>query len=308
MLGLIILLATALLLVMLALTIMLVYEATHPPRRTAGYAVARNLPIDPSELDLSYEQWTLDLPDGAQLPVWEITGSAETQPHLTAVFVHGWGHSRIDWLLPIKPWLAWCHRVVLYDRRGHGESSHGTSPLGNSEDRDLLTLLEHLREHDAQRFILVGHSMGAVIALAAAAQQSNLKDAIAGVVAYGPYLCFYNALRARLRAMRYPARPMIDLMLTWLNLRRRSPLQIDKSLTNVHCPVLIIRGSEDALATAADAQYLAQLAPHARFHQVQGGGHWDPLLLSHPAHLEQLAAFAQQLTQQSAPASGNVQR
>ena len=73
MLGLAILLFIALLVIVFVLTAMLVHGSTHPPRHTAGYAVARNLPCDPEDLKLPFEEWTLDLPDGGRLPVWEVS-------------------------------------------------------------------------------------------------------------------------------------------------------------------------------------------------------------------------------------------
>ena len=89
-LGLAILLFIALVMIVLVLVGILVHGSTHPPRHTAGYAVARNLPCDPGDLKLPFEAWTLDLPDGAKLPVWEVTfGKALRKEDLTAVFVHG---------------------------------------------------------------------------------------------------------------------------------------------------------------------------------------------------------------------------
>src|SRR5262245_26797346 len=99
--GLVILFAVALALLWALLTAMLVWEMTHPPRHTAGYAIARNMRSSPDDLGLPFESWTLDRPDGAKLPVWDVrcgrasgsgapTGSAPN-PMPTAVFIHGWG-------------------------------------------------------------------------------------------------------------------------------------------------------------------------------------------------------------------------
>lgn len=51
------------------------------------------------------------------------------------------------------------HRVVLYDQRGHGESSLGRAPVTVERlGEDLAAVLKHLDVRDA---VLAGHSMGA---------------------------------------------------------------------------------------------------------------------------------------------------
>src|SRR5688572_22262621 len=147
MLGLLILLAIALALLMALLVTMLAWQMVHPPRHTAGWALARGLPCDPNDLKLTFEEWWLDRPSGIRLPVWEIAGqrsevrgprSADALGELTAVFVHGWGHARVDSLQRIEPFLPLVYRIVVYDLRGHGEATGSASTLGDREDDDLL--------------------------------------------------------------------------------------------------------------------------------------------------------------------------
>src|SRR5262245_2483315 len=104
--GLLILLTTAFVLLVALLTVMLMWEMTHPPRHTAAYAIARNMATSPDDAGLPFESWMLDRPDGARLPVWDARriqpgDAADTRenfepPRPTAIFLHGWGHSRID--------------------------------------------------------------------------------------------------------------------------------------------------------------------------------------------------------------------
>ena len=116
-LGLLILLLIAAVLLVLLLTALLVREARRPPRHTAGYAVARGYPCDPGDLGMPYEEWVLDRPGGVRLPVWEIEveGTEEETAGLAAVFIHGWGQSRIDMLARIAPWPEVCDRIVMCD-------------------------------------------------------------------------------------------------------------------------------------------------------------------------------------------------
>jgi pimeloyl-ACP methyl ester carboxylesterase len=241
-LGLAELLVAAFVGVVLILSAVIAHGAVHPPRHTAGYAAARGLPADPGDLGLEFEQWTLDRPDGPSLPVWEI---ACGPPPFTAVFVHDWGASRIDMLGRLVPWSALCRRLVLYDLRGHGDATGGPSRVGHREEQDLLGLLERL---GAGPYLLIGHAMGAGIALAAAAQAPPDLD-IAGIVACGPRDDFRTSLVGRLRAAAIPARPLADLAVSWLWLAGIRRLDVRRAAAALRVPVF-----EGDAATAADIQ------------------------------------------------------
>jgi pimeloyl-ACP methyl ester carboxylesterase len=191
--------------------LVVVHEALHPPRHTAGWAVARRLPVDPGEVGLEFESWTLDLPDGVSLAVWEARGAAPAgdaaASELGAVFVHDWGESRIESLSRSAPWRRQARRVVFYDLRGHGESG-GRTRLGEREERDLLALLERLGEGP---FVLVATGMGAAIAAAAAtaaAGDTRCPGGIRGVIAQGPPWNVRALLRQRLHGMGMAAGPV----------------------------------------------------------------------------------------------------
>jgi pimeloyl-ACP methyl ester carboxylesterase len=228
--------------VLLILSAVIARGAVGPPRHTAGYAAARGLPADPGDLGLVFDQWTLDRPDGPSLPVWEIECGP---PPFTAVFVHDWGASRIDMLGRLAPWDEVCRRLVLYELRGHGDASGGPSRLGHREDQDLLSLLEHL---GTGPYLLVGHSMGAGIAIAAAALAPPAVD-IAGIVACGPRDDFRTSLQGRLRAAAIPARPLADLAMAWLWLTGIRRVDVRRAEAALRVPVL-----EGDAATVEDAR------------------------------------------------------
>ncbi len=284
--GLAILLLIALLAIVLLLTAMLVHGSTHPPRHTAGYAVARNLPCDPEDLKLPFEAWTLDLPDGGKLPVWEI--NLKDDKKLTAVFIHGWGRSRIDMLASLEPWKEICDRLVFYDLRGHGDSTDCDSRLGCDEHKDLIALLERLGE---TKFLLVGRSMGACIAIAAAACDSKVANRIAGVIAYAPYMDFPKTLRGRLRGMGFPARPISDLAIVWFALKGLRQSSTLKDAGRLCCPLLIIHGSEDKISSSQDVKMITDASKDGQLYTSQGAGHSDAHLIDAHAHDEVVREF-----------------
>lgn len=296
-LGLLILLGISLLLLVLILTALLVREARRPPRHTLAYALARSLPSDPGDMGLEYEEWVLDLPGGVTLPVWDVVGGEadggeEASPKVGAVFIHGWGQSRIDMLGRIEPWRQLCHRLVFYDLRGHGDASDGLSPLGHREEDDLIGLLGRLGE---ERAILVGHSMGAVIAMHAAAKDSEVKDRIAGIAAYGPYAEFHRSVRGRLAVSGYPARPMTDLAMMWFGLCGIRHRDLLSDVPNIACPMLIVHGSNDVVSPISHAQSIAEAAPDATLIEIQGGGHLDAHRVDPDTHDEAVRAFMERV-------------
>ncbi|MFI1000298.1 alpha/beta fold hydrolase [Streptomyces galbus] len=76
------------------------------------------------------------------------------------VFVHGWTANRHRWDHQVAH-FARRRRVVRLDLRGHGDSGGaGVRSIGELA-RDVIALLDHL---EIERCVLVGHSMGGMIA------------------------------------------------------------------------------------------------------------------------------------------------
>lgn len=287
---------TALALLLLILTAILAREMTHPPRRTMSYALARGLPCDPGEMDLSYESWQFDRPDGALLPVWEIPGTARggdgADSHtddegLCVIFVHGWGQSRLDFLPLAAPWLPHAERVVLYDLRGHGEAERSRARLGDGEAEDLLALIERL---DAKRVLLIGCSMGAVIALDAAAQTAEpAARRIVGVIAYAPYTSFHRSLCGRLQRNHLPTRPVTDLALFGHMLFGVKPRSLDADrLRRIDCPVLVVHGERDIVSPIEHGCSVAETVKDAELLRVPDGEHTMRDLVEAEGHAERV--------------------
>jgi pimeloyl-ACP methyl ester carboxylesterase len=84
------------------------------------------------------------------------------------VLVHGAWADRRHWDL-VFPALARHFHTIRYDRRGYGESERpGASRSGHAQD-----LLELLRALDLSRVVLVGNSLGALIAIRAGLAEST---------------------------------------------------------------------------------------------------------------------------------------
>lgn len=113
---------------------------------------------------------TVHTPDGAILAVWDIQGSSPDAS--VVVLPHGWTNSHEVWLPVTRRLHEQGYRVVLYDQRGHGESTRGTAPLSiDTLAHDFAQVLQELDVRDA---VLAGHSMGGITIMSLAAYQPDV--------------------------------------------------------------------------------------------------------------------------------------
>jgi len=106
--------------------------------------------------------------------VWGVTASADEvaisynvygQGQPTLVFVHGWSCDSRYWREQV-PFFAGQHRVVTLDLAGHGHSGVGRAEYTmQAFGQDVKAVVEALQ---AQKVILIGHSMGGGIIAEAA--------------------------------------------------------------------------------------------------------------------------------------------
>ncbi|VTU27911.1 Tropinesterase [Variovorax sp. PBS-H4] len=96
------------------------------------------------------------------------------------MLLHGWTCDSHDWSWQL-PVLEARYRVVAVDLRGHGRSQ--VMPPGAYEPADYVADIESLltTKYVGQRFILVGHSMGAQVAARLAARRPDLVSAVVSV-------------------------------------------------------------------------------------------------------------------------------
>ena len=100
------------------------------------------------------------------------------------VCLHGIGSSSASWL-EVAQQLAGSARVIAWDAPGYGQSTTVVprAPWAVAYADRLRTLLDALR---IERCVLVGHSLGALMAGAAARQNSTLAPRIARLVLMSP--------------------------------------------------------------------------------------------------------------------------
>lgn len=116
-------------------------------------------------------------PDGVEI-YYEVSGASSKPGAPTLVFIHGWSCSTEFWRDQL-PVFAASHRVVALDLGGHGRSGTDRgvwSIAGYGED--VASVADTLK---LKNIILVGHSMGGPVALAAAAKMPGKVRGVIGV-------------------------------------------------------------------------------------------------------------------------------
>jgi pimeloyl-ACP methyl ester carboxylesterase len=122
---------------------------------------------------------TVHTADGARLAVWDIEGASPDAP--VVVLPHCWGCSHEIWLPVTRRLHEQGYRVVLYDQRGHGESTRGTAPLTIDTLADDCALV--LQATDVRDAVLAGHSMGGITIMSMATHRPEvLRERARGVV------------------------------------------------------------------------------------------------------------------------------
>jgi len=109
-------------------------------------------------------------PDGTTLR-YDETGSGAP----AIVFVHGWCCNRTNWRDQV-PTFSRSHRVLALDQRGHGESDKPDQDYTIAGFVDDLAWF--IRDRGLERPVIVGHSMGGVIALNLVRKHPELARAI----------------------------------------------------------------------------------------------------------------------------------
>ena len=125
--------------------------------------------------------------DGAALAVFTVGGSASGPASGPAsasgsaplLLVHGTGSDHTTWRV-LGPLLAATNPVYAMDRRGRGASGDGQAYDAGLEVADLALATEAVEARHGRPVVIVGHSLGGRLGLAAALRTS----AIGGVVAY----------------------------------------------------------------------------------------------------------------------------
>lgn len=196
-----------------------------------------------------------------------------------AIHVHGIHSGRQAILRAVPDTLSAGMSSLVIGYRGDVEDGRGLpATFGNDEWHDLDAAMRHAVDHGAERLVLVGWSMGATIALHAAAR-SALRDRIDAMILVCPALDWFAALRAGAAKAGFPGflGSLGALTLTipgvarFAGLRKAIPRRWMRPTPPAGLPILLIHSSGDRdvplevskrfAATPGAAATLVEIAP-----------------------------------------------
>lgn len=229
------------------------------------------------------------------------------------VLVHGVGLRAEAWLYQIE---ALCQNNTVYaiDMPGHGESDLlADDNIGNSAGLSeyVAAIAQWIESEINTAVIIMGHSMGSMIALRLAV---NYPQLCSGIVALNSvYKRSEQArLAVQLRAKNMLGNPVLDrvnmpvsrwfgekpkgqmkqlaeLCASWLSaapamgyakayeIFSRNDGPSKNELLYMKIPVAFITGDMDSNSSSEMSQQMALLAPNGRVHVIKGAGHMAPL-------------------------------
>ena len=139
----------------IALSLILVYVNTHPPRYP--------LHIPPSTYRVDYEPLSFKTEDGIILKGWLIKPPHPEVKSPAIIICHGVGANKSDFTELAAYLSRRGYYVLLFDFRAHGESGGSRTSLGYHEQKDIAAALSSLQSRppiDRKRAGIYGFSMG----------------------------------------------------------------------------------------------------------------------------------------------------
>lgn len=248
----------------------------------SGYVYSK-----PEQLGLPYQDVEIPVDNGVA-PAWRFDPAAGGEgPTKWAIHIHGMGGQRAGTLrgIPVARRLGLMSLVVSFRNDGDAPPSYdGRYSLGQTEWRDVEAGINYAISNGAERIVLFGWSLGAAIALQAAALSPN-SSRVAGMVLDAPVFDWRTTLATNAKAAGLP-RPLVHLCFTILRSKAlrwatglAEPICLDSldwlaRATELNKPVLVLHGVKDDTTPFEASKKAASLRPDlVRLVEFESEGH-----------------------------------
>jgi fermentation-respiration switch protein FrsA (DUF1100 family) len=284
--------------VLFAVAVYLVESLTRPKRRTPFDSYT----FSPYELGLPAEAVMFSPLDGDhKVRGWYIPDEEATT---TILVCPGYRSNMADVLgISAHLWKAG-HNVLVFEYHGHGSEVGAQVTLGYREVNDFLGAVAYAKERLPQaRIGVIGYSMGAAVAIMAAARNENVEAVIADSAFATQWgVVDYNFRRA----VRVPSAPftwVADYLLGWragYHFHQVAPLREISRIAPR--PILIIQGDKDSIVDPRDAALLYNAAGEPKEIWIgSGADHCGVYFLDRIAYVKKVTAFFEQYLRTSRP-------
>ena len=190
----------------------------------------------------------------------------------TIVYLHGVAANKDSGEGVINRFLGQGYDVIVYDSRAHGESEGDRCTYGYFEKQDLQRVLD---QSHSENVVLIGHSLGAAVALQAAALDRRVRAVVAAssfsdlrtiATERAPFVFVGSVLTAAFERAERDGEFKVDQV---------SPVRV---AAEIRVPVLVIHGALDTETPPAHSQRVyAALAGPKRLLILPNAAHNDAL-------------------------------
>jgi len=230
----------------------------------------RELTATPADINLEYEDVSIETDDGVRLHGWFVPGDSAR----ALLFFHGNAGNISHRLDSIRQFLSLGLSVLIIDYRGYGESGGKTTERGIYQDADAAwRYLTEERGVAADDIIIFGRSMGASAAAKLAAKQQPLALIVESSFTSIPDIAqeIYPWLPAR-----------------WLSHLRHATRDY---VRDVRSPVLVVHSRDDEIVPFHHGEAIFEAANEPRTQLVLRGGHNDAYVRDGANYIKGLRAF-----------------
>ena len=201
---------------------------------------------DPSQLDLSFEDISIQVGDGHTLSGWYIPAEASDK---AVIFIHGHGADRHEGMRWFKAVHQAGFNILAFDLRNQGKSAKSFSTMGYFEKRDVIRALDYLQQQKQIESIgIFGTSMGAATSIMGMVDDSRIA---AGVFEAGWANLddlYSEIIEQHMGLPSYPLLPLTTWMLEQRTGMEMAKLNPEDMLADIAPrPVFIIHCSGDNL-------------------------------------------------------------
>lgn len=213
----------------------------------------------PGLVNITYEEINLMTKDNIEISTWFINNNADR----TIVLLHPYRHSKSVFVEALPKIKQENFNIILFDFRGHGESSSQTTGISLLEIEDLNTVLNYYTENypdHTENLALVGVSMGGATSLLASSALGNIDV----IVSDSAFASLNSVLEYNFHKLDLPGFPFYNLIRFIAefqfgkDLETYSPIE---SVKNSKVPIMIIHSKADDLVSVEDARNLYDAIP-----------------------------------------------
>jgi uncharacterized protein len=248
-----------------------------PLRRTKEWYRRTTELLEPADAGLLQEEVVLRTHDGISLSGWLVVQPKRSRG--TVLYLHGVGDCKTAGVPLTKLLFEHGYNVFLYDSRRHGDSGGAYCTYGYYEKFDVSTAINFLHERLGKKLGRVGvfgTSMGAAVAIQAAAIDTRIK----GVIAEASFTDLRTiSVDYQRRIIKLPWHFLRNAAMTRsqkfakFKARDVSPLQ---DVARLRIPILFIHGTSDSFINFDYSKMLYHRAREPReLFLVPGANHTD---------------------------------